>query len=82
MEVIARELGLSRPSLARRLKAEGSTYEGVRDALRRKLAVFYLDSARATVNETAALLGFSEASAFSRAFKRWTGRSPRSRGEG
>lgn len=44
-----------------------------RDALRRKMALHYLNGGEATVNETAALLGFSEASAF----KRWTGVSPR-----
>ena len=74
---MAQGMGLSRQSLARRLKAEGTTYAMVLDNLRRKMALHYLNGGGATVNETAALLGFSEASAFSRAFKRWTGVSPR-----
>lgn len=77
MDAVAQGMGLSRQSLARRLKTEGTTYALVLDALRRRMALNYLNGGEATVNETAALLGFSEASAFSRAFKRWTGVSPR-----
>lgn len=79
MAATARHLNLSRQSLYRRLKAEGRTFEGLVDALRRELATGYLESGRLSVNETAYLLGFSDPSAFSRAFKRWTGASPRKR---
>jgi AraC-like DNA-binding protein len=77
MAVVARKLGVSRATLFRRLNAEGTTFEQVLDALRRKLALQYLAGRKASVSETAYLLGFSDPAAFSRAFKRWTGRSPR-----
>ncbi len=74
--VVAGELGVSRQTLFRRLRAEGTTFEQVLDELRRRLALQYLGEGRASVNETAYLLGFSEPAAFSRAFKRWTGSRP------
>lgn len=77
VDAIAKGLGVSRQTLFRRLKAEGVTFEKVLDELRRKLALQYLGAKRASVSETAYLLGFSDPAAFSRAFKRWTGRSPR-----
>jgi len=77
METIARRLGLSRQTLFRKLKAEGVTFEQVLDQLRHKLAREYLNGKNGSVNETAYLVGFSDAAAFSRAFKRWTGSSPR-----
>ncbi len=77
MDTIAGKLGVSRQTLFRKLKAEGVTFEKVLDELRHKLALHYLSGKRVSVNETAYLLGFSEPAAFSRAFKRWTGSSPR-----
>ena len=77
MEMIAGKLGMSRQTLFRKLKAEGVNFEKVLDELRHKLALYYLNGKKASVNETAYLVGFSEPSAFSRAFKRWTGSSPR-----
>jgi AraC-like DNA-binding protein len=73
---IARELGMSRQTLYRRLKAEGVTFEEILDAKRRSLAIRYLGLNRLTVKAAAYRLGFSEPAAFSRAFKRWTGISP------
>ncbi len=72
----ARRLAMSERSLARRLQEEGTTFRAVLDEVRRDLAVSYLRSQRLSVAEVAFLLGFSEPSAFIRAFKRWTGRSP------
>ena len=72
----ARELGMSRQTLYRRLKEEGTTFEELLDAKRRQLAIRYLALDRSTVKATAYRLGFSEPAAFSRAFKRWTGVSP------
>jgi AraC-like DNA-binding protein len=77
MDGVADKLGLSRPTLFRRLNAEGVTFEAVLDDLRRRLALDYLAARKVSVNETAYLVGFSEPAAFSRAFKRWTGKSPR-----
>lgn len=77
MDAIAGKLGMSRQTLFRRLKDEGTTFEKVLDGLRRKLALDYLSAKKASVNETAYLVGFSDPSAFSRAFKRWTGKSPK-----
>jgi AraC-like DNA-binding protein len=77
MATIAARMGLSRPTLFRRLKAEGTNFEQVLDGLRRRLAVDYLKERHLSVNETAYLVGFSDPASFSRAFKRWTGSSPR-----
>lgn len=74
---IAKELGLSRASFYRKLKADGTTFAKLLDELRHKLALHYLDGKKVSINETAYLVGFSDPSAFSRAFKRWTGKSPR-----
>jgi len=76
VDVIARQLGMSRQTLFRRLKAEGVTFEKVLDELRHRLAVKYLEEKELSVNETAYLVGFSDQAAFSHAFKRWTGHSP------
>lgn len=78
MARIAAALGWSGDTLYRKLKAEGVTFEEVLDELRHKLAIHYLGGRKVSVNEAAYLVGFSDPSAFSRAFKRWTGSSPRS----
>jgi AraC-like DNA-binding protein len=77
MDTIAGQLGVSRQTLFRKLKAEGVTFEKILDELRHKLALHYLNGKKVSVNQTAYLVGFSEPAAFSRAFKRWTGSSPR-----
>ena len=77
IDTIAGKLGLSRQTLFRRLKAEGVTFEKLLDELRHQLALYYLNGKKVPVNQAAYLLGFSQPAAFSRAFKRWTGSSPR-----
>jgi|HubBroStandDraft_6_1064221.scaffolds.fasta_scaffold40856_2 AraC-like DNA-binding protein len=77
MGTIAQKMGLNRQSLFRKLKAEGTSFEKVLDELRHRLALDYLNGKKVSVNEAAYLVGFSEPAAFSRAFKRWTGTSPR-----
>lgn len=77
VDAIASKLAMSRQTLYRRLKAEGATFEQVLEGLRHKMALHYLQGKKVSVNETAYLVGFSDPAAFSRAFKRWTGKSPR-----
>jgi len=77
MATVATLLNMSRPTLYRRLKDEGVSFAELLDALRCDMAKTYLSGGRLSVNETAYLLGFSEPSAFSRSFKRWTGTHPR-----
>ncbi len=79
IEKIADKMGTSRQTLYRKLKAEGVTFEKLLDELRHKMALHYLNGKKVSVNETAYLVGFSDPSAFSRAFRRWTGTSPRKR---
>lgn len=77
LATIAKELGVSRQTIFRRLKAENTSYEKLLDNLRHRLALSYFQERKVSVNEVAYLLGFSAPSAFTRAFKRWTGTSPR-----
>jgi AraC-like DNA-binding protein len=77
MDEVAARLAVSRQTLFRKLKAEGVTFERLFDDLRHRLALHYLANPKVSVNETAYLVGFSEPAAFSRAFKRWTGLSPK-----
>lgn len=76
MDKVANGIAMSRQTLYRRLKDEGITFAEIHDDLRQRMAMEYLEGQKVTVNETAYLLGFSEASSFVRAFKRWTGLSP------
>lgn len=72
----ATRLKMSLRTLNRTLAAEGLTYRQLLDQLRRDLAREYLRDMRASIGEVAFRLGFSEVSAFSRAYKRWTGQTP------
>lgn len=76
MDMVARKLGLGRQTLYRALKAEDVTFKKLVDDLRHRMALHYLQGQNVSVSETAYLVGFSDATAFSRAFKRWTGKSP------
>ncbi|MCC6245820.1 MAG: AraC family transcriptional regulator ligand-binding domain-containing protein [Gemmatimonadaceae bacterium] len=73
---VARRLAMSRQTLYRRLKSEGVTYEHVLETLRCEIATAALHDEGVSVREVALRVGFADATAFSRAFKRWTGRSP------
>ncbi|HEV7906745.1 MAG TPA: AraC family transcriptional regulator [Pseudonocardiaceae bacterium] len=76
LEDVAARLGVSGPTLRRKLAAEGTSFREVREQLLRDQAVASLVRGGESVEELARRLGFSEASAFHRAFKRWTGSSP------
>ena len=74
---VAREMGISERTLQRHLAEEGSSFSKVLDDLRRDLADEFLIDRNLAVSEVAFLLGYSEPSAFQRAFRRWRGVSPR-----
>jgi len=74
---IAHRLGLSRRTLARRLASEGLTFEGVLSGLRADLAKRYLRDETVAISQIAWLVGYKEVSAFTHAFTRWTGKTPR-----
>jgi AraC-like DNA-binding protein len=73
---IAQDLHMSGTTLQRRLQQEGLSYQRLKDDLRRDIAIDLLSATPMTVSEVAARTGFQEASAFHRAFKKWTGVSP------
>ncbi|MET0384516.1 MAG: AraC family transcriptional regulator ligand-binding domain-containing protein [Polyangiales bacterium] len=72
----ARALHMSRRTLARKLAREDTSFSQLLDETRRSLALGYLDDQRLDITELAFLLGYSQAGAFFRAFRRWTGTSP------
>lgn len=76
MSTVARRMGTSERSLTRRLAERGTTFSALLDAARRRLAEELLAEGRHTASEIGYLLGFNDASAFHRAFVRWTGRRP------
>lgn len=73
---VAHALTLSERSLQRRLADEGTAFDALLDDVRRELALRYLAAPKTAIGEVAYLLGYSEPSAFHRAFKRWTGLTP------
>ena len=75
-EAIADTLHVSLRSLQRRLKDEDTSFKDLLEDTRQQLALQYLRDARRSIGEITYLLGFSEPSNFTRAFKRWTGKSP------
>jgi AraC-like DNA-binding protein len=74
---IATRLGLSQRTAARRLASEGVTFSKVLERLRVDLARRYLSEADLSISRIAWLLGYQEVSAFTHAFRRWTGKTPR-----
>ena len=76
LQEVASELAMSSRTVQRALRQEGTTYQKLVDEAQRDLAVSYLKRTCVSASEVAFLLGFSELSAFSRAFKRWTGSAP------
>ena len=80
---VARQLGMSHRTLARRLAAEQLTFSAIYTELKTDLAKRYLRDGDLPISQIAWLLGYREVSAFTHAFKRWTGTAPRqSRAQG
>lgn len=76
VEETASELHMSSRTLKRKLQQLGTSYQRILDDLRKGLAVEYLTQTDRTVDEIAIQLGYSDASNFARAFRRWTKKSP------
>jgi AraC-like DNA-binding protein len=75
-EQLADEMSMTPATMRRRLHEEGESYQSIKDQLRRDLAISYLSHSKRSVMDIALELGFSERSAFHRAFRKWTGASP------
>jgi len=73
---IAKALALHPHTLRHYLRLEGFQYQNIKDRVRCDTAIYHLSSAGRSVEETTALIGFSEPSAFIRSFKKWTGAKP------
>lgn len=81
-EWIAAELHTSPQTLRRRLKQENTSFQEIKDLLRRDLAIYFLGRANLPINDIAHRVGFTEPSTFHRAFKKWTGVTPGAYREG
>lgn len=77
IEVVSKQIGVSSRSLQRKLKEEGTSYHKLVEQVQRALSERYLKSSEITICEISYLLGFSQQSAFQRAFKRWNGMTPK-----
>ncbi len=76
LEPAANKLAIGPRTLQRRLKDQGADFKALVDDTRRQFSLRYLQTRKNTLTEVAYLLGYSEVSAFNRAFKRWTGSTP------
>ena len=74
--VVCEKLAMTPQTLRRRLKDENTSYQEIKDTIRKDASIYYLSKPELTIDEIALLMGFSEASSFHRAFKKWTGKTP------
>lgn len=75
-ESIAYQLNTSTQTLRRRLKDENTSFQEIKDQVRRDMAIYHLTQNKLSINEIALKVGFTEPSTFHRAFKKWTGVTP------
>ncbi len=75
-EAVASTLNMSAPTLRRHLRREGVSYQRLKDDCRKDAAIAYLSRPELTITAVAALMGFTDPSAFHRSFKKWTGVTP------
>ncbi len=73
---VAAQFNMSNRTLRRRLQEEETSYQEILDDVRAELARHYLTKEKREIDEVAFLLGFSDPSAFTKAFRRWTGQTP------
>lgn len=73
---VCAQLNMTQQTLRRRLKEENTSYQEIKDTIRKDASLYYLGKEELSIDEIALMMGFSEASSFHRAFKKWTGRTP------
>lgn len=73
---VCESLSMTPQTLRRRLKEENTSYQAIKDGIRQDAARYYLAKEELSIDEIALMMGFSEASSFHRAFKKWTGQTP------
>ncbi len=73
---ICEKLNMTPQTLRRRLKEGNTSYQEIKDTIRKDASIYYLSKPELSIDEIALLMGFSEASSFHRAFKKWTGKTP------
>ncbi|RKS16311.1 AraC family transcriptional regulator [Pseudomonas sp. WPR_5_2] len=76
LDAVATHLHISPQTLRRHLREEGTSFQELKDQLRRDIAIYHLSRNDLPLQQIAEQLGFSEPSAFHRAFKKWTGLTP------
>lgn len=76
VDEVAGQLNMSVRTLRRRLQEENTSFQALKDSIRMEAAMTYLNRPGLKINAVAALMGFDEPSAFHRAFKKWTGKTP------
>jgi len=74
---VARELAMSPSRLQQKLAEQDTNFQDLLSNIRQSLALDYMGQSRLSITEISFLLGFSDTSSFTRAFRRWTGKSPR-----
>ena len=76
LDDVAKQLRLSSRTIKRKLAERGTTFSELRDDLRRQRALLLLDNRELSISDVAARLGYSELPNFTRAFRKWTGKTP------
>jgi AraC-like DNA-binding protein len=76
LQDVAANFNMTSRSLQRKLQDEGFTFQQLADSAKKAMAIHYLASKNYQIKEVSNMLGYNELSAFSRAFKRWTGKAP------
>lgn len=74
---VANEMAMSPSALQQKLAQRNSSFQDLLNQVRRSLALAYMEQARVSITEMSFMLGFADTSSFTRAFRRWTGNSPR-----